>query len=153
MAPTPGNAMPQQNAYNPPRPVEVYTLSDAANEAIPEDVRKVYHRDEQGRVLFFTAPSSEHHELGKESAGLAHSAKYLDGLDEWRKEREEKRRARDEARDEEVRKRKAAEEESEKKREEAAVERAAGLLTGYFEAHEATTKRIRVDMGLENVST
>ncbi|KAL2104831.1 hypothetical protein VUR80DRAFT_9564 [Thermomyces stellatus] len=149
MAPTPGNAMPQQNAYNPPRPIEVYTLSDAANEAIPEDVRKAYHTDEQGRVLFFTAPSSEHHELGKESAGLAHSARYLEGLQDWRKEREEKRRARDEARAEEARKRKLAEEESAKRREGEAVERAADLLKGYFEAHEATTKRIRADMGLE----
>lgn len=152
MAPTPGNAMPQQNGYNPPRPVEVYTLSDAANEAIPEDVRKAYHADEQGRVLFFTAPSSEHHDLGKESAGLAHSARYLDGLDEWRKEREEKRRARDAARAEEARKRKVVEEGSEKRREGEAVERAAGLLRGYFEAHEATTKRIRSDMGLEKAS-
>ena len=152
MAPTPGNAMAPQNAYNPPRPIEVYTLSDAANEAIPEDVRKAYHTDEAGRVLFFTAPSTEHHELGKESAGLAHSARYLDGLDEWRKEREQKRRERDEKRAEEARKRKVVEEEEERRRGEEGVEKAAGVLRGYFAAHEAATKRIRKDIGLDGVS-
>ena len=145
--------MPQQNAYNAPRPVEVYALGEAANEAIPEDVRKAYHTDEAGRVLFFTAPSTEHHELSKESAGLAHSARYLEGLDEWRKERVEKRRARDEERAEEIRKRRVAEDEGERWREERGVERAADVLKGYFEAHEAATKRIRKDIGLDAVST
>lgn len=154
MAPTPGNAMPQQNAYNPQRPAEVYTLADAANDAIPEAVRKAYHTDEQGRVLFFTAPSTEHHDLSKESAGLAHSAKYLDGLDDWRRERDEKRRKRDEARAEEARKRKAGEEAENARKEDEVVETAAGMLRGYFEAHEKATKRIRAEIGLtEEVST
>lgn len=153
MAPTPGNAMTPQNAYNPPRPIEVFTLTDAANDAIPEEVRRAYHADEQGRVLFFSAPSAEHHELGKGSAGLAHSARYLEGLDEWRRVREEKRRVRDEARAAEERKRKVVEGEESKRREGEGVESAAGVLSGYFEAHEVATKRIRKDMGLGEVST
>lgn len=145
--------MPQHNAYNPPRPIEVYTLSDAANDAIPQDVRKAYHTDEQGRVLFFAAPSAEHQVLSKESAGLAHSARYLEGLDEWRREREEKRRARDREREERERKRKAGEVEEEKRREGEGLDRAAGVLAGYLRAHEETTKRIRADVGMDGVST
>ena len=136
-----------QNAYNPPRPVEVYTLADAANEAIPEEVRRAYHADEQGRVLFFSAPSAEHHELDKRSAGLAHSARYREGLGEWRREREEKRRVRDEER----RKRKVGEGEGEEGRVEEGVEGAVRVLGGYFEAHGVATKRIRAGMGLEEV--
>lgn len=152
MAPTPGNAMPQHNTYNPPRPIEVYTLTDAANDAIPEDVRKAYHTDDQGRVLFFAAPSAEHQVLSKESAGLAHSARYLEGLDEWRREREEKRRARDREREEGERKRKAGMEEEKRRRESEGMERAAGVLAGYLKAHDETTKRIRKEVGMDGVS-
>lgn len=152
MAPTPGNAaMPQHNAYNPPRPIEVYTLTDAANGAIPEEVRKAYRTDEQGRVLFFAAPSAEHQKLSKESAGLAHSARYLEGLGEWRREREEKRRARDREREEGEKKRKVGAEEEEKRREAEGLEKAAGVLAGYLRGHEEATKRIRKEVGMEGV--
>lgn len=155
MAPTPGNAAPpvqqQHSAYNPPRPVEVYTLGGAANDAIPEDVRKAYHTDDEGRVLFFTAPPAVRRGLSKKSAGLGHSARYLEGLDEWRREREEKRRARDEQLAADGKKRRvAAEEEAARQREEeAAIDRAADVLAGYIKAHEETTKRIRTDLKLD----
>lgn len=152
MAPTPGNAAPapqqQQNAYNPPRPIDVFTLADAANDAIPEDLRKAYQTDEQGRVLLFTAPPAAHHELSRESAGLAHSARYLEGLDGWREEREGKRRARDQQRAEEAKRRKVGGEEAAAARDERVMDRAAEVLVGYFKAHEETTKRIRTEVGL-----
>jgi chromatin structure-remodeling complex subunit RSC1/2 len=83
--PTPTNraalpipASPSSNAYNPPRPVEVYHLSDGANASIPADIREQFHRDEHGRVLFFTAPPldvSSVPEATKKKFG--HSLKYL----------------------------------------------------------------------------
>ncbi|SPO05509.1 related to member of RSC complex [Cephalotrichum gorgonifer] len=154
MAPTPGNAAPpmhhqQPNAYNAPRTIDVYTLADAANEAIPEGVRKEYHADEQGRVLFFAAPPATHDELSKESAGLAHSARYLEGLDEWKRDREEKRRARDLRRAEEGKRRKVAEMEAAAARDEKTMDRAAEVLAGYFGAHEEATRRIVAGVGLE----
>ncbi|KAI9822882.1 MAG: hypothetical protein M1832_002907 [Thelocarpon impressellum] len=62
------------NTYVPPKPVEVYHLSDAANASIPSDVRERFQRDEQGRVLFFTAPPLDN---SKEASGLGHSVRYL----------------------------------------------------------------------------
>lgn len=83
--PTPSNraslpipASSNSNAYNPPRPVEVYHLSDGANGSIPADIREQFHRDEHGRVLFFTAPPldvSPVPEATKKKFG--HSLKYL----------------------------------------------------------------------------
>ncbi len=48
-----------QRGYNAPQPPEVYCLSDVANASIPEEVRKMFHTDEAGRVLFFTSPPAE----------------------------------------------------------------------------------------------
>ncbi|KAI0475039.1 hypothetical protein GGR56DRAFT_492962 [Xylariaceae sp. FL0804] len=69
----------QANAYNPPRPVEVYRLDDATNAAIPEEVRRQLVRDEGGSVLFFTQPALDrpHQGVSRESAGLGHSVRYL----------------------------------------------------------------------------
>ncbi|MBE7181701.1 MAG: hypothetical protein INR71_10940, partial [Terriglobus roseus] len=60
LAPTPiGGPGAGSRGYNAPQPPEVYCLSDAANASIPEDIRKQFHCDDQGRVLFFTAPPVE----------------------------------------------------------------------------------------------
>ncbi len=90
---------PTSNAYHPPRAPEVYTLPDNMDAAIPPEVRNRFHRNDRGRVLFFTAPSIRRSDNGvlPEYASLGHSVHYLNGLDEFRKERRRKRQERDEA--------------------------------------------------------
>ncbi|KAF2444395.1 Bromodomain-containing protein [Karstenula rhodostoma CBS 690.94] len=64
--------------YRAPQPVEVYVLPDHANASIPVDVREQFQRDEQGRVLFFTAPPANDSGFVKEEGqALGHSARYL----------------------------------------------------------------------------
>lgn len=64
--------------YRAPQPVEVYVLPDHANASIPIDVREQFQRDEQGRVLFFTAPPTNDAGFVKEEGqALGHSARYL----------------------------------------------------------------------------
>jgi chromatin structure-remodeling complex subunit RSC1/2 len=84
--------------YNPPRPPEVYTLSDSVNDAIPAVFRERFQSDESGRVFFFTAPPQDriHHGLSAESGGLGHSARFLAGREQWLLNREKKRKERDE---------------------------------------------------------
>jgi chromatin structure-remodeling complex subunit RSC1/2 len=65
------------NTYNPPRPIEVYHLSDAANHSIPEDIREKFHRDEHGRILFFTAPPLDPLPPVKVGDAVGHSVRYL----------------------------------------------------------------------------
>ncbi len=65
------------NIYNPPRPVEVYHLSDSANASIPADIRAQFHRDEHDRVLFFTAPPMDVSPVQEKAKTLGHSVKYL----------------------------------------------------------------------------
>ncbi|KAH6979405.1 hypothetical protein EDB82DRAFT_507825 [Fusarium venenatum] len=98
MAPTPGMPVQSGNAYNPPRPPEVYALPDSMNDALPQELRQTFQHDSAGRVLFFTAPPLErpHKGISHESAGLGHSVKYLAGRKEWLAEREKKRKERDE---------------------------------------------------------
>lgn len=62
---------------NPSRPVEVYHLSDTANASIPEDIREQFQRDEQGRVLFFTAPPLDVLPPTKPGGAIGHTARYL----------------------------------------------------------------------------
>jgi chromatin structure-remodeling complex subunit RSC1/2 len=64
-----------QAGYNAPRPIEVWHLPDPANASIPDDIRNQFHCDEQGRVLFFTAPPLATTPAQKK--GPAHTAKYL----------------------------------------------------------------------------
>ena len=40
----------------PPRPVEVYHLTESVQAAIPGDIRQQFQQDDEGRILFFTAP-------------------------------------------------------------------------------------------------
>lgn len=92
---------PQQghhaNAYNPPRPPEVYTLPDNINDALPDQIRSQLQHDSAGRVLFFTTPPSDHphNRLAPGNTALGHSLRYLAGRDDWRVQREAKRKARD----------------------------------------------------------
>lgn len=86
----------QSNVYNPPRPPEVYTLSESVNEALEPSVRTQFQHDNFGRVLFFTAPPLDRacHRVSSGRAALAHSLRYRAGMEEWRRQRERKRRQR-----------------------------------------------------------
>lgn len=57
--------------------MEVYCLNDAANLSIPQDIREQFHRDENGRILFFTAPPLDALPPYKEGAAVGHSVRYL----------------------------------------------------------------------------
>lgn len=65
--------------YRDPAPIEVYILPDQANLSIPLEVREQYQRDEQGRVLFFTAPpvAVAPEEQSGGQVGGGHSIRYL----------------------------------------------------------------------------
>lgn len=93
MVPMPGSVPP--NVYNPPRPPEVYTLSDATDEVFSGALRGQFQRDDAGRILFFTAPPLDRAQ--SRISDLGHSAKFIQGRQEWFAEREKKRKARDEA--------------------------------------------------------
>ncbi|KAI9830258.1 MAG: hypothetical protein M1819_005785 [Sarea resinae] len=69
--------VPAGNPYNPPKPVEMYHLSDAANQAIPEDIRNQFHQDEHGHVLFSDKPPLDVLKPVKEGMALGHSPGYL----------------------------------------------------------------------------
>mgnify|MGYP006876448809 FL=1 len=96
--PSPYTGYPQNRmqappaVYNPnaPRPVEVFHLSDAANAAIPEDIRDQFHCDDHGRVLFFSAPPVDFIPSSKQKLG--HSLKYLATKEEHQKKVEERKR-------------------------------------------------------------
>lgn len=59
------------------RPYEVFHLSSSANASIPEDIREQFQRDDQGHVLFFTAPPLDVLPPVKEGSALGHTARYL----------------------------------------------------------------------------
>lgn len=110
--------MPQQlapgpgNAYNAPRAPEVYTLAENIDSEIPEEVKKQFQTDDQGRVLFFTAPplnraSVRNGGVAEQYAGLGHSV-HWESIKALKEERRRKRKERDEALQEEANKRKAA---------------------------------------------
>jgi len=98
-ASTPASIAPAQVPYinyKTPQPVEVWQLSDAANQAIPPDVREQFQRDENGHVLFFSAPPLAILPSEKQGAGLGHSAKYL-AAKLKREEAQKKRKLEEEA--------------------------------------------------------
>ncbi|ODM18335.1 hypothetical protein SI65_06206 [Aspergillus cristatus] len=104
---------PQPTVYNPnaPRPIEVFQLSDAANAAIPADIREQFHCDDHGRVLFFSSLPMDI--LPSSRQKLGHSLKYLAAKEERRKKLEErKRKASEQDEREEAAKRARADEES-----------------------------------------
>lgn len=75
--------------------MEVYILPDHANASIPPHVREQFQRDEQGRVLFFTAPPVNRGSniVQKEGRALGHSARYLAAKAKRDAERAAKRKA------------------------------------------------------------
>jgi chromatin structure-remodeling complex subunit RSC1/2 len=83
------------NAYNPPRAVEVYTLPDSANALIPADIRSQFHRDEYGKVIFFTAPPLDVNPVPEEAQALGHSLRYLADKARKKEADEKKRKARE----------------------------------------------------------
>ncbi len=89
--------LPHGNAYNPPRPTDVYTLSDQANAAITEDILEQFHRDERGRVLFFTSPPLAVPKATPNGQSLQHSERYLAARARLSKERTLKRQREEEA--------------------------------------------------------
>ena len=75
------NANLNAASYKTPQPIEVWSLNDAANAAIPQDIREQFQCDEEGRVLFFTAPPIDTETLAtsevKSDLPLGHSVSYL----------------------------------------------------------------------------
>lgn len=108
------NRLPAPAAvYNPnaPRPVEVFHLVDSANSAIPDDIRRQFHCDERGHVLFFSAPPLDI--IPATQPRLGHSLKYLAAKDERQKKVAERKRKRAEdqkQRDDEAKRQHADEE-------------------------------------------
>lgn len=99
--------------YNPnaPRPVEVFHLVDIANSAIPDDIRRQFHCDERGHILFFSAPPLDI--IPATQPKLGHSLKYLAAKEERQKkvsERKRKRAEEQKQRDEEAKRQRADEE-------------------------------------------
>ncbi|KAK6582603.1 hypothetical protein PZA11_005011 [Diplocarpon coronariae] len=80
--------------YNPPRAIEVYTLGEPANSAIPADIRAQFHHDESGKVIFYTAPPLGINPIPQEKQGLGHSLRYLADKARGRVEDDNKRKAR-----------------------------------------------------------
>ncbi|KAI7471469.1 hypothetical protein KC351_g12118, partial [Hortaea werneckii] len=80
---------PTTASYRDPPPIEVYVLPDHANFSIPNEIREQYQRDEQGRVLFFSAPpvtsAGDHYQPSDptntsssgSAVGKGHSIRYL----------------------------------------------------------------------------
>lgn len=101
------------SVYNPnaPRPIEVFHLSDAANLAIPADIREQFHCDDKGHVLFFSAPPLD--VIPPTEPRLGHSLKYLAAKEDYQKKVAERKRkkADDQAqRDQDAKRRRADEE-------------------------------------------
>ena len=76
-----------------PRADEVFRLPENANLAIPEEVRKQFQQDEQGHVLFFTAPPLDTLPPVKPGSAVGHTAKYLAARLRTQIEAKEKRKA------------------------------------------------------------
>ena len=52
-------------------------LDHAPNAAIPEDIRKQFQQNEDGRVLFFSTTPQERHQPLQPGAAVGHSVKYM----------------------------------------------------------------------------
>lgn len=144
--------------YKAPNPVEVYHLSDGANAHIPPDIRAQFQCDEQGRVLWFTAPPlntvSVAEEEQRNTAG--HSVKYLVAKARRDKLIAEKRKREVEAADEEEaeRARGARSRKERDKRDWTEVqEKAMGMLEkSMFDNCEATYKHLYGDRWREELA-
>lgn len=149
-----GNAPQHSTAYNPPRPPEVYTLTEDANERLPLTLRQSYQHDEAGRVFFFTAPPLDRHHKGLSpgSAGLGHSVRYLAGRAAWLAEREMKRKRRDEdasKRGEPPRKSTTTDEGGATDSADTVVRQATNAINEWFRQLDHETHEWRTNAGLE----
>ncbi|KAF4121589.1 chromatin structure-remodeling complex subunit RSC1/2 [Geosmithia morbida] len=149
MVPVPGNT--PHNMYNPPRPPEVYTLSDTTDEVFSSVLRHQYQCDDNGRVIFFTAPPLDrsHTGLSPENAGLGHSAKFIQGRREWLAEREKKRKARDGELGTHLNKKPAHQQGRDFTTEGSITEQATSALEKWFQDFDKDTARWRAQAGLE----
>lgn len=149
-APAPAPAAPIATGATG-RPREVFTLGDEKDAAIPEDVKKLYRQDDQGHTLFWTVPPTVRSNggLSEASTGLGHSVRYLADLDEWRKEREAKRKARDERMVEEAKRRRSEEGPSADAARSKALDETAEYLASFFRQHAADTKKFREESNLD----
>ncbi|KUJ14719.1 Bromodomain-containing protein [Mollisia scopiformis] len=77
VAVTTGSHSSHTNAYNPPRPAEVWTLPENANNAIAPEIRAQFHTDEYGKIIFYTAPPLDVNPVPVETQTLGHSLRYL----------------------------------------------------------------------------
>jgi chromatin structure-remodeling complex subunit RSC1/2 len=136
----------QGNAYNPPRPIEVYKLDDATNASIPADVREQFLQDEAGNVLFFTQPPLDraHRGVSRDSADLGHSVRYLADRAREVEDRRAKRKARDEMRKEKERKRLALELEAVQVAKQQQMDSAAKILLGWAQCIQDEADSLKV---------
>ncbi|KAF4537579.1 Chromatin structure-remodeling complex protein rsc1 [Lasiodiplodia theobromae] len=81
-----GGGVLNTQSYKPAQAIEVYRLDDHTNATIPPRIRAQFQQDEQGRVLFFTAPpidalppgsGGSDAEGNAGAGGLAHDVRYL----------------------------------------------------------------------------
>ena len=146
MAPVPSpNIHGQPNAYNPPRPVEVYHLEDAVNTRVPSEIRDQFQCDESGHILFFTQPPLDrvHRGIASESAGLGHSIRYLADRAREVEDRRAKRKARDELRKEEEAKRRAAEQEAADKEKQELIDLAGNMFTSWVKSIDRENEALK----------
>lgn len=156
------NSLPHANAqqqysnqYNAPRSHEVYRLMDPATEAsIPAEVREQFQRDDEGRILWFTAAGRDRAPNGvaPEYAGLGHSISHLANIGDIREERAMKRKERDEAvaREEAAKKvarSREADEELARAREEAKNSALGRTMLAFAEQMDAGTRVVEEGLG------
>lgn len=87
-----GNA---SNAYIPPRAVEVFTLAEGGNSAIPADIRAQFHHDDAGRIIFYTTPPLDIKPVSESAPELGHSLRYLADKARSKEADQKKRKARE----------------------------------------------------------
>ncbi|CZS92661.1 related to member of RSC complex [Rhynchosporium graminicola] len=92
---TVSNTHTSHTVYNPPRPIEVYTLPEMAHNAIPTDIRTQFHHDELGRVIFYTTPPLDINPIPQDKQTLGHSLRYL--ADKARAKQEDAKKRKDRA--------------------------------------------------------
>ncbi|KAK1457432.1 chromatin structure-remodeling complex protein RSC2 [Colletotrichum melonis] len=154
MANTP-NAMQPANAYNPPRPPEVFTLAESLNDQIPEEVRSQYNRDENGRIFFYSTPpiARPEHGLAPDNANSGHSLAYLAKSNpQWLAERASRAKPFAVAKQKELKVKMALDKVTEPAKGKTGDELrdwAADSLVRYVEAHAQETSRMREEGDLD----
>jgi chromatin structure-remodeling complex subunit RSC1/2 len=122
--------------------------------SIPKSIRDQFQRDDEGRLLWFTAASRDRSALNgvaPEYAGLGHSISHLAHIADVREERRRKRKERDEkiAAEEEAKRRSTGAEkrDEEQRRSEEAREAAQSALLEWASEIEKGTKVIEEGLG------